>query len=470
MKLPIVGPTYQSASVIADAQRSVNLYPEAIESGTGKAPAALYGTPGLHAFTTLPAAPVRGLWAGDNRLFAAAGTKLYEVTSGGSATELGTIADDAWHSPVTMRPNGTQLFVVSSGLAYLHNGSTLAACTFDGGGAVTATLGAFLDGYFIAQKPSTKQFFISALNNGLSWDPLDYGVKEGYPDNIISILVDHRELWTFGAETTEVWINTGNADFPLQREPSAFMHQGCGAPWTPANVAGAVCWLGLDARGGPVAWRARGFLPERISTHAVENVWRGYSTISDAIAYSYVENGHSFWVVTFPTADATWCWDATTGMWHERAYWSGAALSRHRGRCHAYVFGKHFVGDHATGQIWQMSSSFYDDGGSDIKRIRALPHVADEAERMFHHAFTIDIEAGVSASGSQLAYLDWSNDGGKTFGAARGCGIGASGAYGTRVVWRRLGCARDRVYRVTITGQSKVAIVAAYLEMTKGIA
>jgi hypothetical protein len=43
----LVGPSYTSSSPNADVERSVNLFPEAIESGNGKNQYVLLGTPGL---------------------------------------------------------------------------------------------------------------------------------------------------------------------------------------------------------------------------------------------------------------------------------------------------------------------------------------------------------------------------------------------------------------------------------------
>jgi hypothetical protein len=363
-----VGPTYESASLNADAQRAVNLIPELVESGNGVNKYVYYGAPGKHTFTTLPTTPLRGLWPGDNRLFAAAGSKLYEVFSDGTYTDLGDIGDDSAHSPVQMFPNGGQLFVVSADQAYSHDGVTLTMCVFSGvanvvnttnvthsvvtwvsgdhfdpitnaagtkisingvvytvltytdtthlvlstnagaqtgvagGLPVRARTGAFLDGYFIAAEPDGKRYFLSALNDGNSWDPLDFFSKEGYPDNIAAILADHEELWLAGNETTEAHRNEGDADFTFQRDPGAFNHMGTAAYATLVRLENGPAWLAGDGRGKIWAVVTQGFMPKRVSTHAIEAKWESYSTVSDARAYSYYERGHWFWVITFPTA------------------------------------------------------------------------------------------------------------------------------------------------------------------------
>src|SRR5215203_611572 len=155
-----IGGAYSGRTKLLSADECVNLYPETAESGTGKNVGALLGTPGLDTWGTLPASPVRGLWAGDERLFAAGGSKLYEVDSSGSATELGDIGNDGL--PVQIFPNGNQLFVVSAGQAWCDNGAgpveapvpadPTAPALSAAATVRTASCGLFLDSYFVAAK------------------------------------------------------------------------------------------------------------------------------------------------------------------------------------------------------------------------------------------------------------------------------------------------------------------------------
>lgn len=467
-KFDFIGGSYESRSVRADAQRTVNLYPELVESGTGKNKLALYGRPGLQTFTTIQS-PVRGLWAGDNRLFAVGGGTFYEIFSGGAATARGTVANNGGH--VSMFPNGNQLLVVSGGQAYCDTGTQLVAVTFQGGGNVTASSGTFLDGYFIVSKPSDKKFFLSALYDGLTWDPLDFATKEGYPDNIAAILNDHRDLWIFGDQTTEVWRNEGDADFPFRPDPSGFIHQGCIAAGSPIILPGGPAWLGGDTRTGPIAWRARGYQPVRVSDHALETIWSSYSTVADCVSYAFTDKGHTFWVLNFLTAGATWVYDMTLSeqvgqpKWHQWAYGSG--LSNFLGRCHAYVFGKHLVGDRASGKIYQLSTSFTTDDGTPIERIRRAPHLSEEDTNTVYHRFQLDLETGETADPSFT--LRWSDNGGKSFNSGVARTAGSAGDYKKRLAWRRLGKGRDRVFEVQSNAAMQHAWIDAYLRATPGL-
>jgi hypothetical protein len=358
-----------------------------------------------------------------------------------------------------------------------------------GANRLTGITGGFLDGYFIVNRTwnpaagpgdTGRTFNISELNEGTEWDPLMFGVKEGHSDYILSILCDHEELWLLGTETIEVWTNVGNPDFPFQRVPGAFIHEGLVAPFAPCSVGQTVCWLGGGASGQTVAYRAQGFQPQRISTHAEEIAWNapGFET-HDAVSYAYTDAGHLFWVINFWEEQQTWVYDMTSGFWHQRAAWDAGNLRFLGYQPWYHVFipewgigGKHIGGDPRTGILYDMSLNFYDDGGNAIEYLRAFPHLLDEDKYQFHHRLEVYLESGaVTAAEPQLRVgLDWSDDRGHTFAHGRFALAGANGQYTKRVVWRRLGKSRDRVYRVGIEGKSKVALIDAFLEATPGIA
>lgn len=533
-----IGGSYTSWTPYADAQQSMNLFVEQVESqpaaiaGGSSVPAklVLLGTPGLTLFETMATTGCRGIWIGEGRCFVVFGSKLYEVFASGTGPTLrGDVGTDGL--PVQIFPNGTQIMIISAGVAYIDSGAGPVAATFspalagvvntaaaifpfgsvvtwvsgddftgflplqpiiiagvaysvstvadsthlrltaDAGThsgsaysaptAVTAVSGAFLDGYFIIAVPSSKRLYISGINDGLSWNSLDFALKEGYPDILVALLADHLELWLFGSQTTEIWRNTGAANFPLERDPGAFMNHGCIAPATPCRLGEGVAWLSGDPRGGPVAMVAVGFMPQRVSTHAIEAIWRGYSTVNDATSYVYIDQGHEFWVLQFPTANATWVYDRTSGFWAPRGWWNGATIDRQRGAFHGYVFGKHLVGDWSNGKIYEMNMAFYDDAGTQINRIRAARVPSNNgADWTYLTKFRLIAEN----SGALNPSMDYSIDGGKNFiGGRTTAAPFVSGAYGY-YDWRRFARARDRVMRVTITAAVKVALIAGEVD------
>jgi hypothetical protein len=340
-------------------------------------------------------------------------------------------------------------------------------------GAVTV---GYLDSYFVFNEPNSQRVWVTLLLDGTAIDPLDFASAEGNPDNIVSLMVDHREVWLFGNNTVEVWYNAGLADFPLARIEGAFMETGCLAPYSVAKLDNAVFWLGSDARGNGIVYRNQGYNAQRVSTHAIEWQIQQYGVLNDAIGYSYQQDGHSFYVLTFPTSQATWVFDVATGAWHERAYWDGVQYRRHRSNCQANFAGQVLVGDWENGRVYAFDPEVYNDN-EEVQRWlrswRALPTGQNNLKRTAHHALQLDCEAGIGintgqGSNSQVM-LRWSDDGGHTWSNEHWASMGKLGEYGKRVIWRRLGMTtklRDRVYEVSGTDPVKIAIMGAELSVT----
>lgn len=472
---PFVGPAYRARSVNFDAQRAVNLFPELSQSGTSKSVAALYGTPGLRLWCTLPTNAVRGLLRfSESVLIAVAGATVYSVTTAGVATAVGTI--NAGTTPVSMASNGIDVMIVTGPVGYVYRPSTSAFSTITDPDFAGADVVQFLDGYFVMNKPNTGQFYITQLYGTLI-DGLDFATAEGSPDLLVSLLVDHRELWLFGEVSTEIWFNSGNSDFPFERNQGAFLEVGCAAKYSPAKMDNVVYWLGRDGSGQGIVYRAQGYQPQRVSDYGVEYALGQMSRIDDAIGYSYQQEGHHFYVLSFPTAGQTWVFDANTSMWHERAYWSPeeAVFDRHRSNCVAPFAGKVIVGDWEDGRLYSFDMDYFTDDGDTIRRVRSCPHLSADLRLQYFSSMQVDIEAGVGLSASSgepgenpQAMLDWSDDGGHTWSNEHWASMGKLGDYRRRLKWRRLGRSEDRVFRLTITDPVKVAIIGATAEVTVG--
>lgn len=469
---PFVGAAYQARARSANAQRCINLYPEA-SGPDGKGVAALIGTPGLSLWATLAGGGIRGLLRfNDATLIAVAGPNVYKLTAAGAATLLGAIS--AGTAPVSMASNGTVVMLVTGGAAgYFINpvAGTLTAVSdpdFTGGGRV-----AFLDGYFVWSVPGSGKFQISGLYD-TTISGLDFATTEGSPDGLVSLIVDHRELWLLGETTTEVYFNSGAASFPLERVQGAFQEFGCAAASSVAKLDGGVFWLARDESGHGVVVRSQGYQAARISTHAIETALADYPRIDDAQAWCYQQEGHSFYVLSFPAADRTWCYDAATGLWHERAWRDPAdgTLRRHRGACHVAFAGRNLVGDHSTGAIYALDLDVYDDAGTPLPRIRECPHIASAGVLQFFHALELVMDTGVglvTGQGSDpVAVLQWSDDGGAKWSNEHPASFGKLGERTARVRWRRLGRSRDRIFRIVITDPVPVAITGATLDAVAG--
>ena len=278
--------------------------------------AALVATPGLTLLTTVGGGPIRGSHVASNgTLFVVSGNKLYSVSPSWESTEIGTLNSSKGN--VSIKDNGTILVIVDGSNGYSHIFGTLNIAQITDPGFRGADQVAFQDGYFIFNKPNSGVFYISGLSS-IQLDALDFASAEGLPDNIVGILSDHRELWLFGTRSTEVFYNIGDVNFPFQRIEGAFIEHGCAAPFSIAKMNNKVYWLGEDDKGSGIVFRAEGYAPSRISTHAVELAIQSYGDLNSATAYTYQKNGHHFYVLNFSSSNTTWVFDTSTNLWHER--------------------------------------------------------------------------------------------------------------------------------------------------------
>jgi hypothetical protein len=215
-----------------------------------------------------------------------------------------------------------------------------------------------------------------------------------------------------------------------------------------------------------------GYIPQRISTHAVENSLNG-QTINDAVAWTYQLEGHEVYVISFPTLQLTWCYDIATQMWHKWLYTNNLGqFERCRGNCAAVFQGYVLVGDYSNGKIYHLDRNIYTDDGQNVKRLRRAPHLTTDLQRQYFEELQLQFQPGVGLSTGQgddpQAMLRWSSDGGSTWSSEHWTTIGKIGKYTNRAIWRRLGTARDRIFEVTVSDPVKAVIVSANLKMAAG--
>lgn len=465
MNIPFVGPAYKSRSTPWSAQECVNLFLEAGGQGA-KSPAVLLGTPGMTEFATLKAGggEVRGIWpASTGDLYAVCDNQFSKVTPAGLVTNLGTL--DTSTGPVSMGDNGVQVFMADNPNGYVYTIASNAFAKVSDADWPGCAMVDYLDGYAVGITPNSGQFWVTDLYNAGSLSALDFASAEANPDKLVAVQVDHREVWLFGEKTVEVWYNSGDSSFPLSRVAGAFLELGCTAPFSVAKADNTQFWLGTNG----CVIRADGYTPKIISTRAIEAAMAGYPRVDDARAFAFSQEGHTFYVITFPTADVTWVYDAATDAWHQRSSWG---MGRWRANCVARFAGKTIVGDVTSGRLYALDPASYTEAGQPIERVRVTAPLANEDVRLNHSRICVDFECGVGTGSGQgedpQAMLSWSDDGGRTWSNEHAAGMGRQGEYRHRAIWRRLGQSRNRVYKLRITDPVRVAILGAYGDITKG--
>ena len=366
-----------------------------------------------------------------------------------------------------------------------------------------------VDNYFVYSRPSSQQFGASDALSPVS-QQLSFASKDGSPDQLVALIVDHREVYLMGEASSEVWVDVGAFPFPFQRVPGTSTQHGIAAQFSVARLGDSFAYVSRNGRGQGQIMQMQGYKPTRISTHAVE-----YSLVNqyidDAIAWTYQLEGHEVYVVSFPTINITWAYDMASGMWHKWLYSNtDGTYSRHRGNCEAQFQGMVLVGDYANGKIYELDKSVYTDDGVNTRRLRRAPHLVADFQRQYFEEFQIQFQPGVGTTGLSVspfiyigtpyilyptatliipptqtvvigvatlsnqtttlpqAMLRWSDDGGSTWSKEHWTTIGALGKYQNRAIWRRLGQARDRVFEVVVSDPVKAVIISANLKASGG--
>jgi hypothetical protein len=368
-----------------------------------------------------------------------------------------------------------------AGTYTVNNSQTVTSRTFYGlnWSVLPSTDGAFtgatsvdsVDNYFVYNRPDTQQFGASAVLSPIS-SSLSFGSKDGAPDDLVSLIVDHREVYLLGEVSSEVWIDAGTSPFPLQRIPGTSTQHGIAAKYSVARLGNSFAYLSRNIRGQSQIVQMNGYVPTRISTHAVENSLTNQN-VSDAVAWTYQLEGHEVYVISFPTLNLTWCYDVASGMWHKWLYTNNLGqYERARGNCCAQFQGLVMVGDYSNGKIYKLDRDNYTDDGQQVRRLRRAPHLVADFQRQYFDELQIQFQPGVGLSTGQgdnpQAMLKWSDDGGSTWSNEHWVTIGAIGKYANRAIWRRLGWARDRVFEVSISDPVKAVIVSANLKLSAG--
>jgi len=520
-----VGPSYEAPSIYQDAQECINFYPEIDPFKQDRGAVTLYPTPGLTQILQLQNAPVRGMrtLSGGNYLIAVVGSTVYAITfNSGTYTSqnIGTLASFTGSVSITdnqTNNNGLTAYIVDGFNRYtwVVATNTFSVLPSTDGPWQGASVCDVVDNYIIYNEPNTQNWASTSLY--VTTSPALYGTKDGSPDNLVSLIVDRRQVFLLGEVTTEVWTDVGSTiqgitTFPFQRVPGTSLQHGCAAPFSIARFSDLFMFVSKDTRGQAIIGAIQGYQFVRLSTHAVEqSLMNKY--IADAVAFTYQLEGHEMYVVSFPTIDITWVYDLTTKMWHKWLSWDqNTGYHRHRANCGAFFNNVYLVGDFANGIIYQLDNAVYTDNGNTIRRLRRCPHLVSDLQRQYFNELQIQFQPGVGVGltnqtgtkiiqntlyvaptqsytilsnttviiGTQTALnsntplqnpqamLRWSNDGGSTWSNEHWVSIGQQGKYKNRAIWRRLGWSRDRIFEVAISDPIKCVIVSANLKGEQG--
>lgn len=434
--------------------RLVNCFAEASE-GDKQADYAVMLIPGTDLYLAVLAetglgamdGPVRGLCVFSDNIYAVVGTGLYIITPVANVPTQFFIDVVDGTLPVRMDASADFLAIVAdNGQGYVYDGADLT--TPMNLPLVSDVI--FIDGYFLWTVYQSDQFIISALNDGTSYDALDVATVEGSPDLLVGVVNSHRLVMFFGTNTIEIWTNTGDADFPFERQGNAFIERGCLDRDSLVKIDNSVMFVGDDR----IVYRIDGYTPIRVSTHAIEYQMRASTTFR---AFKYSQEGHKFYVLNMPTG--SFAYDVSTGAWAERKsyghdnYRIGCAASLNEGNP--------VLGDAYVHNLYTPNLEVYTENGDPIEAVIELPTLMRPDRQLgTMYQFELYCETGVQngASTDPQALLSYSDDGGRTYSTEIARPMGVS--FTQRCIWYALGQFRSRQMRIRLIDPVRRFIMA----------
>lgn len=473
-RIPLSGGMYQARSVIASAQRCVNLYPE---KNTQDAPFPLTCqlTPGLTKLIDGPDPSIGGphrccFTASNGQLYEVIGSSVFATSTMWIRTFIGTITGGV--TPVSMSDNGLSVIIVdgsTNGWCIDLITNHFALISGQAGAFYGGTRVDYVDTFFILNRPNTNQWYASLSNvsfanltgtispgaTAAAFDPLDIAAKTGNPDFIQGVITMHREAWLIGTQTTEIWYDAGNPDFSFSPIPGVFIEHGTIAPYSICKQDLSVYWLSEDRQGERIVLEGNQYAAKRISTHAIENQLASYTIVNDAIGFTYQQLGHTFYVLTFPSANVTWVYDVAEDMWHERVWTDTDGIeNRIRANTCAAVSGVIVIGDWQDGTLYKFDlNSFTDKNFAPIVRRRSWPDIQIQNRRVEHSRVVFDMDTGeilnrLITAKSPTISMRYSDDRGRSWGNPRTYNLGSTGQYNRSILFTQLGQSRNRVYEL----------------------
>jgi hypothetical protein len=462
-----LGPAYQLRNDKAALDDSVNLYLVAMEAA-GKTRFTMESAPGYATLAHL-GAEVRGCFTTNDRTFWAIDSTLYEQTNAsGAVVSRGTFQSST--GVVEFEYGTTQLVMVDGLYGYVLTLGTGTFTRIVDDAFYGANRVAFLDGFFLFNRPDTGQFYSTAINDATTLDALDYATAEAAPDDLVCVVVVQKRLLMMGQYTTEFWRDSGAADFPF--EPGGgLMEVGCMAAHSPRVIDNTVYWLGRDRSGPGSVYRLNGYNAERVATDAVDQSLQSSTDLSAAVAYTYQDQGFSFYAIKAPGVPGVWVYNIKAQAWDRRCDQDEAGQwVADRVGFHTYNFGRHFVGGD-DGTLYRMGSDVYVKGSDPLVRERTSPHnAAPSLQRLFFRALTVDCTTGEAALGEdpqvELQWLDW----GRAWSNWVGRSAGKIGERFPRLQWfaNVLGSGVDRTWRIRYAGNTKFSINNVDVKVEEG--
>ena len=502
MRINVVGPSYDTGIPNHQAQKCVNWYPETDrhkDDAPAKHTPILRPTPGITSlFDFGDFSHGRAAITIQDIAYVIIDDTFIQLESDGTPSYIDVLSTSSGY--VSMRRGASGILIADNVNAYYYDLLTL---TFDvitdthtayptqqvSGDPCTPSAVVYLDGWYVMTFNGSQQFNYST--DPTDWPLLQFASVNSDPDFLVTCVADHEQLWFFGTNTSEVWVSSGSDDSPFVRYSGTVLTKGCAAGQTVVAANNTFYWLAKDEAGKVVVCTARGLAPAVIS-HDINDQLATYTVTNDAFAFYHRVGYHEFYVLTFPTEDVTWVFDAAEEQWHQRT--SIVSLDptvstyssepqAHRASAHTAADGRSYVLDNYTGAVAMYDEDVYTEFDMSIRRQRRTSIVPGDLtgsnymyyrnQMSSYYNLILDVETGVGTGqddqgNNPVIGLSVSKDGGYTWGPTLYRELGQQGEHLSRVKWDILGQARDMFLDFQVTDPVKATILGATVDIEKG--
>jgi hypothetical protein len=306
----------------------------------------------------------------------------------------------------------------------------------------------YLDGYLVVMDSNGQIDHSEPLTN-FDWPPENTINAESWADDGKYLCRHNNYLLAIGERSMEFFYDAANTTgSAFSRVDGAMQKLGAAHSRVCGELRGAVAFMSYPS----AIYMVMETKPKRISTGPVERLLAGV-TMTDAWAYGFEMDGHSFFMFIFPTSNISLCYDASAEAWHQATDSAGNYYKVINSvEFNGIVYGQHLT----DGYVYKLSGS-QDNAVSYPMLVRTAYGDLGISERKRCRAMSLqgDLKSGETLS---LRYTD---DDFTTWSAARSIGVSARGK-----TWA-LGQFYRRAWEISYTGAYDVRLFEVDIEAGK---
>lgn len=201
MKQPvnILGGQYADETLPLSVQDTINYIPEAVQVEGARNSVILRGAPGERLSTidtSSLSTKIRGMHVANDDMFIVGTDYMIRVNSSLTASNIGTIAGEG---RVTFAHNqiagGYELVINTGAEGYVYNSVTDVLTQITDTDFPGSYVTDYVDSYVLGVAPDGTYWFHSDLASATTYLSTDRYEAESDPDLIVTLIVDHREVW-----------------------------------------------------------------------------------------------------------------------------------------------------------------------------------------------------------------------------------------------------------------------------------